>query len=361
MKIFQCGNCQHPLFFENYACENCGFLSGYRDSDRQMLTFNGKSDRLISQADQLEYKFCKNHQHDVCNWLIPIDSASKFCTACQLNRTIPNLSDQQNFPKWKNLEVAKHRLIYQLQKIGLPLPSKLKNAHGLCFDFVSGQSNSKLMTGHANGVITILLREADSVIREQMRQKFKEPYRTLIGHLRHEVGHYFWDRLVYPDGTILEEFRVIFGDERVSYRESLDKYYKNGAPDNWQNSFISRYATAHAWEDWAETWAHYLHIMDMVETAHFFGVKVDPSTTLRGMEANAGFDPYVEPDFRTIVQTCIPLSFAVNSINRAMGVPDVYPFVISSGVVEKMKFIHGLVNKEAKYNLEYSKKKNLDQ
>jgi hypothetical protein len=346
MKIFQCGHCQYPLFFENYACANCGHLSGYRDLDRQMLTFDSESDRLISDREKIEYKFCKNHQHGVCNWLIPIGSTVNFCTACQLNRTIPNLSDQENFPKWKNLEVAKHRLIYQLQKIGLPLPSKLKNANGLCFDFVARQANSQLMTGHANGVITILLREADSVHREQMRMQLMEPYRTLIGHLRHEVGHYFWDRLVYPNTEILAEFRAIFGDERTSYRESLKIYYKNGAPDNWQETFISKYATAHAWEDWAETWAHYLHIMDMVETAHFFGLKVDPSATLEGMAANVSFDPYTQLDFQAIVETCVPLSFAVNSINRAMGVPDVYPFIISQGVVDKMKFIHQLVNKD---------------
>jgi len=345
MKIFQCGYCHHPLFFESYSCGNCGHKSGYRDSDRQMLTFDADSDRLISDREQLEYKFCKNHQHDVCNWLIPVESSSNFCTACQLNRTIPNLSDEQNFPKWKNLEVAKHRLIYQLQKIGLPLPSKLKDAKGLCFDFVSRHANSQLMTGHANGVITILLREADSVLREQMRMQLLEPYRTLIGHLRHEVGHYFWDRLVSPNAEVLAEFRAIFGDERVLYGESLKAYYKNGAPADWQEYFISKYATAHAWEDWAETWAHYLHVMDMVETAHFFGVKVDPSDTLKGMEANVSFDPYTESDFQTIVETCVPLSFAVNSINRAMGVPDVYPFVINQGVVEKMKFIHSLLAK----------------
>jgi hypothetical protein len=334
MKIFQCGYCQYPLFFENYTCANCYHLSGYRDSDR-----------LISDREQIEYKYCKNHQHDVCNWLIPIESSVNFCTACQLNRTIPDLSDQKNFPKWKNLEVAKHRLIYQLQKIGLALPSKLKNVNGLCFDFVVRQANSQLMTGHANGVITILLREADSVLREQMRKQLMEPYRTLIGHLRHEVGHYFWDRLVYTDAGILAEFRAIFGDERASYKEALKSYYKNGAPDDWQETFISKYATAHAWEDWAETWAPSLHIMDMVETAHFFGLKVDPSATLEGMAANVSFDPYTQSDFQAIVRTCVPLSFAVNSINRAMGVPDVYPFVISDAVVEKMKFIHQLINK----------------
>ena len=61
------------------------------------------------------------------------------------------------------------------------------------------------------------------------------------------------------------------------------------------------------------------------------------------MRIEATFDPYHVKDFETIINTCIPLSFAVNSINRAMGVPDVYPFVITPGVVKKMTFIHELL------------------
>ena len=241
------------------------------------------------------------------------------------------------------MEIAKHRLIFQLQKIGLSLPSKMSNDGGLCFDFVAQQNNPNLMTGHANGVITILLREADSVLREKMRKQFLEPYRTLLGHLRHEVGHYFWDRLVNSNPQVLIEFRTIFGNEQLNYADALQNYYKEGAPKNWQKSFISKYATSHPWEDWAETWAHYLHIMDMVETAYFFGVHVKPIGKKKEMKAKASFDPYTIEDFDVIIKTCVPLSFAVNSINRAMGVPDVYPFVITTAVVNKMKFIHQLL------------------
>lgn len=344
MKIFQCGHCNHPLFFENYVCEKCGHLSGYRASDRIMLTFNPDNSPLISDREQVEYKFCKNKEHKVCNWVVDAASSEDFCEACQLNRTIPNLSATKNFELWRNLEVAKHRLVYQLFKMKIPVVSKHVDQSGMCFDFVSKQGNPSLMTGHANGVITILLREANSVIREQTRKKLLEPYRTLIGHLRHEVGHYYWEQMVLPDEASLNEFRSIFGDERMDYSEALQRYYENGAQENWQESFISKYATAHPWEDWAETWAHYLHIMDMVETAHFFGLKVDPSSEITSMETDVTFDPYVEADFDKIVEACVPLSFAVNSINRAMGLPDVYPFVISSGVVVKMKFIHRILS-----------------
>jgi hypothetical protein len=344
MKIFQCGHCDHSIYFENIKCENCGHLSGFRDKDRKMLTFNEVGDTLISDREKKEYKFCKNKEYDVCNWLLKKNSPEEYCSACQLNRTIPKLADADNFENWTHLEIAKHRLIYQLQKIGLPLPNKMDNdEEGLCFDFVSNKMNPKLMTGHANGVVTILIKEGNSTLREQARKDLLEPYRTLVGHLRHEVGHYFWDRLIKDNPEILAECRAIFGDESLDYGEALNTYYKNGAPENWQESFISRYATSHAWEDWAETWAHYLHIMDMVETAYFFRISVKPSGKNKSLKTRVSFDPYRIEDFDTIVQTCVPLSFAVNSINRAMGVPDLYPFVISPAIVEKLRFIHKLL------------------
>ena len=343
MKIFQCGHCEHPLFFEDYSCENCGHLSGYRDGDRKMLTFDPGRPSLISDRENMEYKYCKNNGHHVCNWILEKDDPVDYCRACQLNRTIPNLSDGTNFLKWKNLERAKHRLIYQLQKIGLHLVSKMNDDKGLCFDFIAKRQNPNIMTGHANGVITILLREADSVFREQIRTQLQEPYRTLIGHLRHEVGHYFWQQLVFPNKNILKNCRAIFGNDEMNYGDSLQHYYKHGAPEDWQVSFISKYATSHPWEDFAETWAHYLHIMDLAETAHFFGLRVNPPEMSDEMKTEVTIDPYSVEEFRTVVATCVPLSFAVNSMNRSMGIPDVYPFVITPVVIEKMSFIHELL------------------
>ncbi len=347
MRIFQCGNCRHALFFENLSCENCGHLSGYWDPAFAMRTFDPAAKELVADRKGIAYKYCRNKEYAVCNWLIAADDPQDYCTACRLNRTIPDLSDQSNFEYWSNLEVAKHRLVYQLQRLGLPLHSKLTDEDGLCFDFVEQLGNPKLMTGHASGVITILLREADSVVREQMRKQFSEPYRTLIGHLRHEVGHYFWDRLIATDGATLARFREIFGDEREDYSAALQTYYQNGAPADWQASFISQYSTSHAWEDWAETWAHYLHVMDMVETAYFFGMSVHPVGPDGAMAAEVSFDPYATADFRAIIDICVPLTYAVNSMNRAMGISDVYPFVVSPAVREKLVFIHGVVRRGA--------------
>lgn len=344
MKLFECGNCSNTLFFENISCEKCGHLVGYSSSNTLMNTFEPTTYPLISDREGISYKYCSNKEYGVCNWLISATSEQAFCAACELNHTIPNLSDTANFLKWQKLEIAKHRLIYQLQRLNLEIVPKESNPEaGLCFDFISKQGNPKIMTGHANGVITILLSEADSVHREQMRKQFGEPYRTLIGHFRHEVGHYFWDRLVAASEMSLTQFREQFGDDRIDYGHALQKYYQNGVPNNWQERYISQYASAHPWEDWAETWAHYLHIMDMAETAYYFGMAVDPKVKDTSLKGSIDFDPYEAKDFIKIYQAWLPVSFAINSLNRSMGVPDAYPFVVSMTVVEKMKFIHKLI------------------
>ncbi|MEP1086757.1 putative zinc-binding peptidase [Algoriphagus sp.] len=344
MKLFECGNCSHTLFFENLSCEKCGHLTGYDHLSAEMLTFQPNTHPLVSDRKGIAYKYCQNREFGVCNWLIPAEDNREFCPACELNRTIPNLSDSENFSKWQKLEVAKHRLVYQLLALRLEiLPQETNPEIGLCFDFIARQGDSKIMTGHANGVVTILLSEADSVHREQMRKQLSEPYRTLIGHFRHEVGHYFWDRLINRDQKVLGDFRAIFGNEQADYAASLKTYYQNGAPENWQDSCISQYATSHPWEDWAETWAHYLHIMDMTETAYYFGIAVRPKVKNMALGGSADFDPYTVQDFLTIYNAWAPISFSINSLNRSMGIPDAYPFVVSHAVVEKMKFIHHLV------------------
>ncbi len=299
---------------------------------------------MTSDGEGKNYRYCANHQYQVCNWLIPVESNQKFCIACNLNRTIPYLADRANFWKWQKLERAKHRLIYQLLRLKLPIISKSEDTgRGFCFDFISRNGDFSLMTGHASGVITILLAEADSVHLEKMRRQLMEPYRTLIGHFRHEVGHYFWDSLVASDQGILDDFRRVFGDERKDYGQALKHYYQTTTAADWQENYISQYATAHPWEDWAETWAHYLHIMDMSGTAHSFGLSVSPHLDDIDLKGSMGFDPYTVDEFSQIFKAWFPISFAINSLNRSMGVPDLYPFVVSKGVVQKMKFIHQLL------------------
>jgi hypothetical protein len=197
-------------------------------------------------------------------------------------------------------------------------------------------------------VITIALAEADDAERESRRKAMGEPYRTLLGHLRHEVGHYFWERLVRDEGR-LASFRATFGDDRANYGQALQTHYRSGAPADWQDSSVSRYATTHAWEDFAETWAHYLHIVDTLEMASEFGMEVRPRVDRDGeLTARIRFNPYETRDVEALVNAWLPFTFAINSVNRAMGLRDLYPFILSPAVVGKLGFIHGLVRDVAK-------------
>ncbi|MDW5289127.1 putative zinc-binding metallopeptidase [Formosa sp. PL04] len=351
MKIFQCSNCDFPVFFENTACESCGSALGYLDSENEILANN--SDFLKWSVKGQTYTYCKNKSLHACNWLVPINHETGFCTSCDLNRTIPDLSVPEYYERWQIMEIAKHRLIYALQRLELPIISKFENPEtGLFFDFLSKEDanvdGKKVMTGHANGVITILLAEADTVSREQMRISLNEKYRTLIGHFRHEVGHYYWDR-IFANENFLSEYRNLFGDERKDYGEALKLHYKNGAPKNWKADFISTYASSHPWEDWAETWAHYLHILDAMETAFYFGLEGAPNLRNSHHMRIKAIYPYKDNiSFQAILDETSSLFYAVNSINRSMGITDVYPFVVSDKVKEKLEFIHQILQRYKK-------------
>lgn len=349
MKLFNCNICENPLFFENYRCERCGgsILYDYESLNMVTVQSNMQQELVGDNVYGKRTQYCKNHSLTGCNWLVAVEGPSAelgYCRACEFNRTIPNLEDIENLAKWRKLEIAKHRLIYQLKKLKLPLVTKDESPEkGLCFDFISTNIDNTAMTGHSDGVITIILSEADSVHREQLRKQMSEPYRTLIGHFRHEIGHFYWDRLIAPNQNTLSSFREVFGDERVSYTESLKTYYSKEV-NNWDNSFISKYATAHPWEDWAETWAHYLHIMDTMETAFYFGLGINPIFQKNVKPTlNVDYDPYENPNFSEILEHCLPNFFAMNSMNRSMGMPDAYPFIVSQEVIVKLNWIHQLM------------------
>jgi hypothetical protein len=280
--------------------------------------------------------------------MIEADSSDLYCAACRHNRTVPDTSIPTNVVAWSKIEVAKHRLFYTLMKLDLPLDDRGQNGGlRLAFDFLASPPHvdgPRVMTGHDNGLITLALEEADDAERERRRTLMHEPYRTLLGHFRHEVGHYFWDVLV-RDGNQVESCRKIFGDDTADYEVALQTYYANGAPPNWRDSFISAYATSHPWEDFAETWAHYLHIVDTLEMARAFGMYIHPQLAGPGeLDAQVDFDPYRVRDPSALIETWIPLSNALNSLNRTMGQPDLYPFILSPRVVEKLSAIHDLIH-----------------
>jgi hypothetical protein len=352
MKLFKCQACGQAIYFENRFCGSCGHALGYLPVTGQMSAVEPEGDDWIALTPKKpRVKYCANVGPDACNWLIAADSADDFCLACRHNRTIPDLNTGDNLVRWRKMEIAKHRLFYTLIALRLPLKNLNDDpVHGLIFDFLAEDPNAgvKILTGHDEGLITINLNEADDALREKLRTAMGEPYRTLLGHFRHEVGHHFWDLLVRDNPAQLEACRKIFGDERADYGEALKIHYANGAPVDWQDSYISSYATAHPWEDFAETWAHYLHIIDTLETASAFGLRIHPATTKnQALHADIDFDPHRAASMQMIVDAWLPLTFAVNSLNRSMGHNDLYPFVVSAPVVEKLQFIHQLIQASA--------------
>jgi hypothetical protein len=354
MKLFECQHCGQLLYFENTRCERCRHVLGYLPDSAVLsaLREDGGRWRPLA-APERPFRFCANARYAACNWLVPADGPDAFCRACRHNRTIPDLGPPAHLLRWQRLEAAKHRLVYGLIRLDLPLVSKVENAEsGLAFDFLAdcgatSPDAPQVMTGHAGGLITINIAEADDAERERVRRDNLEPYRTLLGHFRHEVGHYYWERLV-RDGLWLEAFRTLFGDERQDYGAFLQAHRDEGPAPDWQERFVSSYASAHPWEDFAETWAHYLHIVDTLETAAAFGLRVrpkvghDPALTM-----DIDFDPYRQSDFDALIGAWLPLAYAVNSLNQSMGQPEFYPFVLAPMVMGKLRFIHGLIAQRA--------------
>jgi hypothetical protein len=343
MQIFKCDACGHPLFFENFLCESCGRRLGFLPSQMTMAALEPIGDRWRSLVEPAaEYVYCTNLVFDSCNWLVRADSGECFCVACRHNRTIPDLSNNRNIMLWRRIETAKRRLFYSLLRLKLPLLTKVEDATGLAFDFLAS-ADKPIVTGHLDGVITINLAEADDAEREKQRGAMDEPYRTLLGHFRHEIAHYYWDRLVRDHGSI-NEFRNVFGDERADYGDALKRHHLEGPPQDWSVSFVSAYASSHPWEDFAETWAHYFHIVDTLETARAFGVRIRPrATSTEVLDATVDFDPYVG-NIDRLIDAWLPLTFAFNSINRSMGLGDLYPFILGAPTMFKLAYIHDKIH-----------------
>jgi hypothetical protein len=334
MKLFACDRCQQILYFENHRCVNCGAALGYIPELARLITVTDPNDIALPGDEHRRYRQCRNtREHDACNWLVPADGDGDYCKSCELSEVIPDLADAANDAAWRRIEAAKRRLLYTLFALRLPVVPRTRDPDGgLAFRFLKSTADEPVMTGHDRGVITLNIAEADSAFRENMREKMGEGYRTLLGHLRHEIGHYYWDRLI-ANAVPLAAFRELFGDERASYEDAIERHYGQGPQANWGESFISAYASMHPWEDWAETWAHYLHMIDTLETAKSHGLTVDRIAT----ERLAFFD------FEALTAGWNAVTLALNSLNRSMGMKDVYPFVLTPRVLEKLRFVHELV------------------
>ncbi|MUL48002.1 hypothetical protein FZI85_02510 [Mycobacterium sp. CBMA293] len=340
MRDFNCPNCGQRLAFDNSVCLGCGSALGFSLDNMALLVIapadsTGSSDHAGAVAST-DYQLCANLHLAECNWLVRVGLVPQLCASCALTRTRPGDEDTKGMAAFADAEQAKRRLVAELAELGLPIIGRDSDpAQGLAFDLLSSEWHP-VVTGHQDGIITLDLAEGDDVHREQLRIAMAEPYRTLLGHFRHEIGHYYFYRLVQPSAEATARFIELFGDPATDYQAALDRHYRDGAPPGWEQHYVSTYATMHPAEDWAETFAHYLHIRDALDTAAAFGFAPAGATFERRVLGPSGFD--------TLIELWLPLAWALNMVNRSMGKDDLYPFVLPSAVLEKMRFIHAAVN-----------------
>ena len=352
MRLYACGKCGNPIHFDNRSCIACGSQLGFSTDTLTMhaLEPSGTGWRTIAPHAQ-EVVFCANAGDDICNWLVPSGDTNAYCVACRYNRIVPVTDNPEGLARWQRIGQAQRHLFYSLLCWRLPIPGRdVDPQGGLVFDFLADEVDANgnvipAMTGHEDGLISLRAAEANDEVRESVRVSMGEPYRTLLGHLRHEIGHFYWAQLVRDEAT-LARARALFGDEREDYAAALQRNYEQGPPADWQSRFISTYASCHPAEDFAECWAHFFHIVDTLETARAFGLSTDPRRHGE-MATEVDFDPYRASNAQTLVDAWIPLSVALNSLQRSMGQADSYPFVLSPPVVEKLDFINGLIRQSA--------------
>lgn len=352
MAPYQCPNCAAVVHFETRVCPECTFTLGY---DPACDAFLFLADNATIWRDRAsmghDVRVCaNNNEYEICNWLVPVADDTPFCRACRYNSMIPDLSGPHVPERWAKIEAAKRRLIQQVIALRLPCETMAEAASagsfGLAFEFLydpvgEESGNIQITTGHEAGLITLNILEADDAQREAMRNRLGEPYRTLLGHFRHEVGHYYWARLVEQDAERLAACRAVFGDDRISYEEARQQHYGAMGGSAWTTDYVSAYAMMHPWEDFAETFAHLLHIKDALATIGGFGMRL---TKWPGQE----IEPAIEFDANTaptnmLIREWRPFAFAENAVNRSMGLPDLYPFSISDAIVAKLDFVNRLL------------------
>ncbi|HSM19802.1 MAG TPA: putative zinc-binding metallopeptidase [Hyphomicrobiales bacterium] len=271
--------------------------------------------------------FCANRDIVGCNWIAPEQGA--FCRACAMTALAPDKSIPDAIANWAMTEAAKRWVLDNLGRWHWFRPED----PGVRPVFhMLAEGPTPVAMGHADGVVTISVAEADDVLRTARRDALQEPYRTMIGHMRHEIAHMLWWRLSLR-ADFLEEFRSAFGDERQDDQAALERHYRNGPPPDWKQQFLTTYASAHPHEDWAETAAHLLHLTDITDSFFAAGLS-SPDLPF------AGWDPYSEPDADRLIRVAVSLVIGINHLNRSMGLSDIYPFVLSDQAHRKLVFVH---------------------
>jgi hypothetical protein len=356
MRNFHC-ICGNTVYFESTKCLVCGRALGFLPQQLLLCAIEPHDDTrwraLAPAAPGRSWRQCRNYREEkVCNWMVSEDDPNPYCLACRLNNLIPNLADPRNRVLWARVEQAKQRLLYTLFSLGLPVVGRNRDSQqGLAFEFLQDPvamtefadvaAGHSVLTGHHSGLITINIAEADPGAREVMRERMGEQYRTLLGHFRHEIAHYYWDSLI-RDTEWHAPFRELFGDERSDYQQALNRYYNEGPLPDWKKSFVSAYASAHPWEDWAETWAHYLHMVDTLETAHDYGFTIGGRTLRTPVAENDAVKQRnaAPVGFEDLLSDWAQLTLSLNSLNRSMGLEDAYPFALTESATMKLRFVH---------------------
>src|SRR5215207_378700 len=331
MQLHHCQRCGHRLAFSAQRCDVCSSEIGYVPQLRGLRSLTPPDGAGVYDAEGDRLWRCLNAAWG-CNWMLSAGSDTEWCRSCRLTRGRPDLARVDAVAAWVAAEAAKRQLVHQLDKLELPIVARSADApDGLAFDLVDVPGHA-VVTGHLDGVVTLDLAETDDRYRDDLRRTLCEPFRTVIGHLRHEVAHYYWPRLVGQTNEV-GGFRRLFGDERDDYRQAMDRYYAGGAPAWSADQHITPYAASHPFEDWAETFAHYLHIIYAAETAIAHRFMPDG--------ADVTIEQLVEmPDFAGAVATWRQISAAVNDISESLGNAAVYPLDPVGVVVDKLNFVH---------------------
>ncbi len=358
MRAFTCRHCHELVAFESPGCARCGRPLGFDPLSGALESLEGSGADLVrTGTGGPSMARCRLYRELGCNWLVPAEQAGTACLSCSLTASRPPLGQHEYRAACAKAEVAKRRLIYQLLQLHLPVVGAGASERALSFALLAGES--RVVTGHCEGVVTLDLNETDDVFREQTKAQFGEPYRTILGHFRHEIGHYYWFRLLSPawpgglGGGLLNEARRVFGDYERDYAAARDTHYANGPAGDWGRSHVSAYASMHPLEDWAETFAHYLHIWDAVQTAASFGVlvggPVDDRTGRRdpALASAPSEDTALLEGFDAVIADWVPLTQALNALNRSLGKDDLYPFELPPAVISKLAFVHRVITAAA--------------
>ncbi len=312
MQVFHCPACSAPLYFHNTVC-SCG----------QEVVFDPDRQRMLAEAEP-----CANRPEIGCNW---VAEGGRYCRSCAMTTTVPDLRATENLPLWTRAELAKRWMLANLARWGWFGPDDPgdRPVFRLLSERTSG-GEAKVVMGHASGTITINVSEASEAVLAERQEKMGELYRTMLGHMRHEMAHFLQLRLA-EDPAFLDAFREVFGDERADYGEALKRHYADPRPKG--KDHITAYATAHPHEDWAETVAHLLHLVDLLDSSAVSGLAL--------MDGPApGYDAYAEADTERLIGGAVALSIAVNHVNRALDLPDLYPFVLTGPIRAKLAFAH---------------------